>query len=279
MVNEMRREPLSIWLSAARKVCWLTLLAVSCQDPAAGPSAGSNSNWLLACDVDSDCQSGACYCGSCTSECESDADCDALADARCVESAQSAYQTQCRAASASPGICLPRCEPGSCDDGQACVDGGCVLAALPEAELCAPVAAAASEQRKWEDELLALVNEARAAGGVSCGDEPPSAPADALRLDARLLCAARVFASDLEVTRSRSLVDSAGRNSQDRSAAAGYVSQSWAEALTFRASSPSDSLSIMLADQDSCHGLVAPSNRDVGVAHIGDVDVASLASE
>jgi hypothetical protein len=141
------------------------------------------------------------------------------------------------------------------------------------------VAAADPEQRKWEDELLALLNEARATGGISCGSNPPSAPSPALRLDARLLCAARVFASDLDTTRSQSLIDSAGRNTQQRMMAAGYTPQSWAEAFTFRATSPSDTLSVMLADPSSCPGLVSSSNLDVGTAHIDDVDVLSLGAE
>lgn len=279
----MSRDPFStsrLRLLFGRLAGSLALVALSCQEPDAGPSAGSNSNWLVACDADVDCQSGrACYCGGCTRECGSDADCGDFPGARCVENTENAHQSQCRAASVSSGICLPGCEAGSCLDGQACVGGSCVLAALPLSELCAPVAVAGPEQRKWEDELLALLNEAREAGGISCGNDPPSVPVSALRLDARLLCAARAFGSDLEVTRSQSLVDSAGRDTEQRLLAAGYASRAWAEAFTFRASSPNDALSIMLADDTSCRGLMAPSNQDVGVARIGDVDVASLGAE
>ena len=39
----------------------------------------------------------------------------------------------------------------------------------------------------------------RAAGGVTCGTEPPTAELPLVRLDLRLVCAARVFAVDLEV--------------------------------------------------------------------------------
>lgn len=281
MANDMTRARLST--SSLR---WLLelgacLLALGCQEPAAGPTAGSNSNWLLACSTDRDCEPDlACHCGGCTRDCESDADCSDLAGARCAQDAELAHETQCRAASAMPsGICLPGCEPGTCFDGQACVGGSCVLVTLPSSAMCAPVAPAGPEQRQWEDQLLALLNETRATGGVSCGTEAPSTSAGALRIDARLLCAARVFGGDLELSRARSLVDSAGRGSQQRMNEAGYSSQSWAEAFAFSGSSPNDALSIMLADADSCHGLMAASNEDVGVAHIGDVDVLSLASE
>src|SRR6187549_578300 len=126
----------------ARPACLLALLAFACEEPGSGPSAGSNSNWLLACSSDRDCQSGvACHCGGCTRECGSDADCSGLDNARCAADSEGAYQSQCRAEPAtSRGICLPRCEPGACGAGRACVSGACVLATLPSSELCLSVA-------------------------------------------------------------------------------------------------------------------------------------------
>ncbi len=244
------------------------------------PSGGSNSNWLLACDADQDCQNGAaCRCGGCTRECATSADCDGLADSRCAEVTENAHQSQCRAAPASGfGICLPRCEPGSCVEGQACVGGSCVLVNSAKSDFCATIASASSTERTWEDELLQLLNETRVAGGVSCGTDAPSASVRELRLDGRLLCAARVFASDLETSRSRSLIDSEGRSSEQRMTAAGYAPGPWAEAFTFRSSSPTDALGTMLSDLDSCRGLLDASNQDVGMAHVADVDVLSLAA-
>src|SRR5262245_51440822 len=132
MVNDMSRDSFStlrLRLLFGRLAGLLALAGLSCQEPAEGPSAGSNWNWLMACSEDGDCQSGiACYCGGCSRECSSDADCGDLEGARCVENTENAHQSQCRAAPATSGICLPRCEPGSCADGQACVGGSCVLA-------------------------------------------------------------------------------------------------------------------------------------------------------
>lgn len=262
------------------KIGLLVLLAASCQEPSPGPSAGSNSNWLMACSADRDCRSGAaCYCGSCTRECSDDADCGDFANARCATSTETAYQSQCRTSGANSGICLPLCQPGTCSEDQVCLSGSCVLASLPVSDLCSPLAAASAEQRTWEDELLVLLNETRAAGGVTCGGDAPSVAVGELRVDGRLRCAARLFGSDLAVTRSRALVDSLGRDSQQRMDAAGYAPRFWAEAFAFRASAPSDALSMMLSDAESCRGLMAANNEDVGVAHIQDVDVLTLGAE
>ena len=263
-----------------RRIGLLFLLAASCQEPSVAPSAGSNSNWLMACSADEDCRSGAaCYCGGCTRECSDDADCGDFASAHCAAKTEMAYRSQCRADGVTAGICLPLCQPGTCAEDQACLSGSCVLASLPVSDLCSPLAAASAEQRAWEDELLVLLNETRAAGGVTSGGDTPSVAAGELRVDGRLRCAARLFGSDLAVTRSRSLVDSLGRDSEQRTASADYAPRFWAEAFAFRASAPSDALSMMLSDAESCRGLMAANNEDVGVAHIQDVDVLTLGAE
>jgi uncharacterized protein YkwD len=259
----------------------LAFAALACSEPGGAPSEGSNSNWLSACESDAQCgAAAACRCGGCTRECSSDAACSGLENARCVDVAESARATQCRNEhSASFGICLPRCEPGSCREGQACVAGSCVLSALPASPFCLAVANEEPAARTREDELLQALNETRAAGGVSCAGDPPSAPAPALRLDARLVCAARVFASDLRTTRSQSLTDSQGRGSEQRMNAAGYSDNQWAESFAFESGSASLALNVMLGDAGSCPRLVDPSYLDVGVAYVGDVNVVSLASE
>jgi uncharacterized protein YkwD len=141
------------------------------------------------------------------------------------------------------------------------------------------VAAVEPAAQMREDELLQALNAVRAAGGVTCGSDAPSAPAPALRLDSRLVCAARVFAADLNITRAQSLTDSQGRGSAQRINAAGYNDNQWAESFAFRSSSASDALSVMLGDAASCPRLVDASYLDVGVAYVGDVNVVSLASE
>ena len=269
-------------LKRARALLLVALAALGCSEPGSAPSEGSNSNWLLACESDAECGSAAaCRCGGCTRECSSDVECGGLENARCTAATENGRASQCRGAEqdSSFGICLPRCEPGSCLEGQACVQGSCVLAARPSSAFCQAVPAPDQGARTWADELVQALNEARAAGGVTCGSDPPSTPVGALRLDARLSCAANVLASDLEVTRAQSLTDSLGRNTEERMNAAGYLDDQWAESFAFQARSASDAVNVMLADSGSCPHLVGATYRDVGAALVGSVSVISIASE
>jgi hypothetical protein len=266
------------------RVCGLLLaLAVgACGDPKRTPTVGSNSNWLQACSADHECGAPtACRCGACTSDCSSDGDCARLADARCALVTDPATWAACQSTqpALTQGICLPRCEPGSCDEGRACVAGACVLAAMPSTDFCAPVSNPGEANRSSEEELLELLQQMRAAGGVTCGADPPSAQLAPLRLDTRLLCAARVFAADLEVTRVESLVDSRGRGSQERLALAGYDFTAWGESFVFDAPSATEALSRMLADADSCSGLTDAVLQDVGVGASGHAYVVTLGAE
>jgi uncharacterized protein YkwD len=119
----------------------------------------------------------------------------------------------------------------------------------------------------------------RTAGGVTCGSGTPSAVLPALRLDAGLLCAARVFAADVAVTPAGSdLVDSLGRNTQDRLTLAGYTARAWAEAYSLRGPIATDALTAMLGDAAICAELTNTRYQDVGVGSSGKAYVVTLAS-
>src|SRR5690242_1656874 len=179
---------------------WLALLT-GCGQPSSTQKLGTNSNWFVSCEDDAVC-SGAttCQCTRCTQGCSVDADCAALDGARCAPGVSAAARSQCDT-DAADGICLPGCEPGACPDDQACVDGSCVSCAVPAGDLCAPVGSATQTDRALEDELFALVQAERAAGGVTCGSNAPSDPADsALRASGSLRCAARLLAADIDAS-------------------------------------------------------------------------------
>ena len=254
---------------------------VGCGDPKSSPTLGTNSNWFVTCHEDGECHGATrCECARCTATCSSDADCSDLAAARCASNGDAAGLSQCRDDDAPPGICLPRCAPGACADDEACVAGSCVSNALPANDFCAPVASLAADDRTLVDELFELIQATRAAGGVTCGTNPSSSPAPApLRASGSLTCAARVLAADLDATGAGSLIDSSGRSTQDRLAAAGYSPNLWAESFAFGASSASAALAFMLADPSSCVGLTRPGYTDVGVAHVGRTYVATLGSQ
>jgi uncharacterized protein YkwD len=162
---------------------------------------------------------------------------------------------------------------------QACAQGACLLLTLPSSAFCSAVANRSAADRTHEDEILSLLEQTRAAGGITCGTNPVSAPVSAMRLDARLTCAARVFASDLAVTRTRSLTDSQGRDTVARLSLAGYTQQYWAESYTMNAGSSSDALSMMLADTSSCPQLVSSTYIDVGIGVMGDVYVVTQGAQ
>jgi len=266
-------------MSWLRYALALVLLS-ACHEGNPGPSAGSNSNWLRSCNVDADCsESTACRCGGCTRSCASDADCNGLGAARCVPSGEPAWRSLCQASQAEIGLCLPRCEPGSCGEGRACVEGACVLAEPPATELCTALPSASDDELVRADQLIAAVERMRAQGGVVCGNQSATPASTPLRLDARLMCAARAFAADLDVTHSSSLTDSAGRNTSQRLEAAGYTSNTWGEGFAYNQSSGDSALSTILRDASACRGLTESSAADLGVARVGSVDVITVAAE
>jgi len=89
-----------------------------------------------------------------------------------------AVQSQCAAetSAVSVGLCLPRCTPGACPSGQACIAGSCVIHELPAVGLCAPVAERPEADRVAEESLLELVQQMRTQGGVA--PEPPAPEVD-----------------------------------------------------------------------------------------------------
>jgi hypothetical protein len=138
---------------------------------------------------------------------------------------------------------------------------------------------AQSAESARRDELIDRVEQARLSGGTVCGDGVRTAPVSAARLDARLFCAARIFADDLAVARGTTLTDSAGRTTLDRMALAGYSAQTWAEGFALEASTPAEGWSLMIGSVEFCNYFSDPGLTDVGVALSGDVYVVTLGSE
>lgn len=258
--------------------------ALACKESEGGapPQVGSNSNWLRACGEPVDCSAEnlpECACGVCTVACTRDQDCAGIEDARCALDTSSAARSACEtAASMTIGICLPRCEPGSCGAGQACVNDACVLAALPDTELCNALPPSDAETRQLEDQLLALAQARRVADDLSCEGQPMSLPQPELRLSPSLMCAARALAVDIEETRETSVVDSDGRDTQARLQLASYEPLLWADAYAIGAASPEDALRLMLQDLFNCTQLTDVDFADIGVAVSGDAYVMTLAT-
>jgi hypothetical protein len=259
------------------------MLVLGCQgDPTEpiGPSVvGGNSNWLIACGSAVDCsapQIPECACGVCTVGCSSDDDCAEIEGARCALEEHPASRSVC-ASAMSEGICLPGCEPGECNAAQACVDGACVPAVLPENAFCAE-ASASDADRAFEDELLALVNQRRSAGDLVCAGAAASTPQLELRFDPRLRCAARRLAIDIAETRMQGVLDSEGRGTGDRLPLASYEASQWYEGFALEADSAEAALALMLNDAGVCTALASASFRDIGTAASADAFVLLVAT-
>ncbi len=110
------------------KPVFLALVAASALacEPGA-PKTDSQTNWLRSCQIDAQCEDDlACFCGVCTRPCEQGESCSGLDGSECVPSSDSGTVAVCGGEpSTSAGLCLPRCEDGSCAPGQMCVSGVC----------------------------------------------------------------------------------------------------------------------------------------------------------
>jgi len=97
---------------------------LGCSVPS-GPQLGSQTNWLIQCDVSSECGMHSCLCGACTQACEPGA-CDELPGSVCVPSTDPGVVALCGGGEAPSALCLPRCDDGVCESGKVCVSGVCV---------------------------------------------------------------------------------------------------------------------------------------------------------
>ncbi len=89
-----------------------------------GPSADSNTNWLMECSRDGDCDSTSCLCGQCTVECTEQTDCGELDGARCTMPED---HDPCMTSAQAAPVCLRECESDAdCGDRGDCLRGRCL---------------------------------------------------------------------------------------------------------------------------------------------------------
>ena len=145
-----RPDMMTRWRHRARRALTLGALMMTlgawgaaCTD--AEPSTDSQTHWLRACDSDAQCGDAAlglsCICGTCSKSCSDDAACAGTPEASsCFSSNTSTSMVQCGGLERAKNLCLPACDaetPGTCGQGQACVQGACMtLASLPTTMSC-----------------------------------------------------------------------------------------------------------------------------------------------
>ncbi len=97
--------------------------------PSTKEDGDSQTNWLEACQLDTQCATGKkCLCGVCTRACSAPAICTNEPQGSCVRANEIGLIAQCGGSPPPllPGLCLIRCEDDSgCAKNQACVAGIC----------------------------------------------------------------------------------------------------------------------------------------------------------
>ncbi|HYQ29664.1 MAG TPA: hypothetical protein VER04_20690, partial [Polyangiaceae bacterium] len=96
--------------------------------PRAKEDGDSQTNWLEACQDDTQCAKGTkCLCGVCTRACSLPSTCTNAQQGSCVPASEPGAIAQCGGnPPPAPGLCLIRCESANdCASSQACVAGVC----------------------------------------------------------------------------------------------------------------------------------------------------------
>lgn len=133
---------------------------------------------------------------------------------------------------------------------------------------CSPVAGA----MKWPEPLpsheaavVALVNQARAAGG-DCGGNGSFAPSAPLTMHASLHCAARVHSKDMADRMYFDHTNPEGEDPFDRMARAGYGSfKTQGENIAMGTLTPADTVDGWLASDGHCANMLNPEYEQIGV--------------
>jgi uncharacterized protein YkwD len=130
---------------------------------------------------------------------------------------------------------------------------------------CAPTAGWPAAWAAFEDEVLARVNAARAAG-ATCGADayPPAAP---LRHDPALRCAARLHSKDMHDRDFFAHDSPDGTTPWARMEAAGYAWSRAGENIAWGYRTPAAVVAGWLASPGHCRNILAAGFRDLGVGY------------
>lgn len=131
-------------------------------------------------------------------------------------------------------------------------------------------AATASWDPAWaafEDQVLQLTNQARAAG-QDCGSEGTFAATTPLASNAPLRCAARLYAKDMADTDNFAHDGTDGSTVTSRIEAAGYQPMhTWGENIAMGQTTPAQVVSGWLASDGHCRNIMDPSFKDIGIGY------------
>ncbi|WNG57221.1 CAP domain-containing protein [Archangium gephyra] len=117
----------------------------------------------------------------------------------------------------------------------------------------------------FEDQVLTLVNQKRAAGATCGGEAKPAVPA--LTLDTRLRCAARKHSKDMATNNFFSHTGSNGSTPTQRMTSAGYTWRAAAENIAAGQNTPSTVVDSWMKSTGHCNNIMGASYKHLGVGY------------
>lgn len=154
----------------------------------------------------------------------------------------------------------PPGDPDSTSDG-----GPPMVPEVPSSEYCAGVANWDMGHSAFEQEVLVLVNEARAQG-ANCGGEMFGSTGP-LQMEARLRCAARVHSVDMATRGFFDHTNPDGESPFDRMEKAGYGFAFAGENIAAGQMTPADVVVGWLESPGHCRNIMSPDFRELGVGY------------
>ena len=137
---------------------------------------------------------------------------------------------------------------------------------VPATAYCAPVASWDSTWSAWEEEVLRLVNERRAAG-ADCGTEGVFGAAGPLTMNANLRCSARLHSKDMADNNYFDHYALDGTDPFQRMAAAGYSGNSMGENIASGQTSPTEVMDGWMQSDGHCSNIMSPLFNEIGVGY------------
>jgi uncharacterized protein YkwD len=117
----------------------------------------------------------------------------------------------------------------------------------------------------FENQVLTLVNQKRAAGATCGGVAKPPVPA--LTLDTKLRCAARKHSKDMAINNFFSHTGSNGSTFTQRITAAGYTYRYAGENIGAGYSTPAAAVNGWMASSGHCNNIMNPNFKHLGVGY------------
>ena len=137
---------------------------------------------------------------------------------------------------------------------------------VPDNVYCEAVAEWDQAWTEFENEVLALVNEQRAAG-ADCGDAGSFGPAEPLTMNAALRCAARSHSTDMGTRGYFDHYSPKGVGPGERMQEAGYAASTWGENIAWGYASPAEAVSGWMASPGHCANIMHAQFSETGVGY------------